>query len=60
MLIALAQKLKERRTKHYQEMLTVQEEQDRKAAEEIEESNRLIDEQERKWKDNLTKAKEVA
>lgn len=38
-LIALAQKLKERRTKHYQEMLTVQEEQDRKVKEEMEAGN---------------------
>lgn len=32
-LIELAQKLKDRRSKHYEEMLRVQEEQDRQAAE---------------------------
>lgn len=42
-LIALAQKLKERRTKHYQEMLTVQEEQDRKVKEEMEAGNQVLE-----------------
>mmetsp|Transcript_11086 Transcript_11086/g.16869 ORF Transcript_11086/g.16869 Transcript_11086/m.16869 type:complete len:106 (-) Transcript_11086:107-424(-) len=42
-LIELAQKLKERRTKHYEEMLKEQQEQDRKAAEQVELNQKVVE-----------------
>ena len=55
-LIELAQKLKERRTKHYDEMLRVQAEQDLKTAEEEEKSRILMDNKEQELKDEMQKA----
>ena len=55
-LIELAQKLKERRTKHYDEMLRVQAEQDIKTAEEEEKSRILMDNKEKELKDEMQKA----
>lgn len=52
-LIELAQKLKERRTKHYDEMLRVQEEQDRSALEEQQANQKLMEEKERELQDNM-------
>lgn len=45
-LIELAQKLKNRRQTHYEEMLRVQEEQDRQAAEAEETSKQMIEQKE--------------
>ena len=55
-LIELAQKLKERRTKHYDEMLRVQAEQDLKTAEEEEKSRILMDNKEKELKEEMQKA----
>lgn len=41
-LIELAQKLKERRTAHYEDMLKIQQEQDKKAKEEQEQHEKYI------------------
>lgn len=59
-LIALAQKLKERRTKHYQEMLTVQEEQDKKVKEELEAGNQVLERKQQQLKQEMERAKETS
>jgi hypothetical protein len=59
-LIALAQKLKERRTKHYQEMLTVQEEQERKVKEELEAGNQVLEMKQQQLKEEMERAKETS
>ena len=59
-LIALAQKLKERRTKHYHEMLTVQEEQEKKAKEELEEGNQVLERKQQQLQQEMERAKETS
>lgn len=59
-LIALAQRLKERRTKHYQEMLTVQEEQERKVKEELEAGNQVLEMKQQQLKEEMERAKETS
>ena len=59
-LISLAQKLKDRRTKHYQEMLTVQEEQERKVKEELEAGNQVLEKKQMQLKMEMERAKETS
>ena len=55
-LIELAQKLKERRTKHYDDMIRIQEEQDRKALAEQEASKRVVEQKELELREDMRKA----
>ena len=59
-LIELAQKLKNRRQTHYEEMLRVQEEQDRQAAEAEETSKQMIEQKEIELKKDLDDATKAA
>ena len=55
-LIELAQKLKERRTKHYEDMLKMQEEQDARAKAVQEASKKLVEEKENELHEDMRKA----
>lgn len=59
-LIELATKLKDRRTKHYEEMLRAQEEADRKTAEEEAASASLVAKKEAELQEEMEKANKAA
>jgi len=59
-LIELAQKLKDRRTKHYEEMVREQQEQDRLAAEQEELNKKMVEQKENELKEDMRKAIEKA
>lgn len=56
MLMELAQKLKERRSQHYQEMLQIQKEQEQKQKEEQEKNKKMIQDKENEIKEDIQRA----
>ena len=55
-LVSLAQKLKERRTRHHQEMLVLQEEQEKKATQETDAQRKMVEDRENAIRDEMNRA----